>query len=383
MESTWNRSDFAEQLKKLECLVEEEQDIKNRVYLEKVLDTTRKLYFETFKSFPRPKVTAKQRLSAILDSTFSYNRYYSLVSGFFKEVSEHIELIDDISNELEDIDPDGNFDFLDTGTTLSDGEILHMVDIFYKRFDSELYNYFLEAYRDKGNSFKTEELKDTDNKTDGTTLFIDGVRKNFIVVYKTDNVGTYECTIHEYGHATANLINPKVSYSDRDDFFMEVASIFPELVALYENNFNFETIQVLYHLYSTLVTYVNSAEYLALHNPILNAWTDNKYVMSDKFFKEIDEYYDIDEECFEEALATTIEDQGIYVLSYTVALELLHIYKEDKKKALDLFKQFLTFPANEDILGFVIENIPINSHVGEESKIILDSFQKELKKRRC
>jgi hypothetical protein len=103
MELTWNRSDFAEQLKKLECLVEEEQDIKKRVYLEKVLDTTRKLYFETFKSFPRPKVTAKQRLSAILDSTFSYNRYYSLVSGFFKEVSEHIELIDDTKTSASEI----------------------------------------------------------------------------------------------------------------------------------------------------------------------------------------------------------------------------------------------------------------------------------------
>ena len=383
MELSWNRCDFAEQLKQLEKIVEEENDIKKRTYLNKVLDATRKLYFETFDSFPRPKVTAKQRLVAILDSTFAYNRYYSLVSTFFKNVCEHIELIDEISDELEELDPDGNFDFLDTGATLSGDKLLRMVDTFYKGFDPELYKYFSEVYCDRNRTFKIDKLKNSDSKTDGSTLFIDGVRKNFIVVYETDNVGTTECTVHEYGHAIANLVNPEVSYSNRDDFFMEVASIFPELVALYENGFGFETIQVLYHLYTNLVTYVNSAEYLVLHNPILNAWTDNKYVMSDKFFKEIEKYYDIDEECFEEALSTTIEDQGVYVLSYAVALELLHIYKQDRKKALNLFKQFIQFPANEDVMSFIAENISINSHAGEEAKIILDSFQKELKKRRC
>ena len=383
MEYAWDRKDFLLQLKKLEELIVQEKDLKRRLYLEKVFDISNKLYYETFVDFPRSRVTAKQRLTSILDSSLCYGRYYSIVSSFFNSISEHIDTIDSISNKLENISPDGNFDFLNTGATLSNTEVISLVDRFYRDFDDELYQYFLEAYEDRDHTLRFASIEENkDDKTDGTTLFIDGVRKNFITVYKTTPLGTYGCTIHEYGHAIANLINPEVSYSDREDFFVEVASIFPELVALYENGFGFETIEVLYYLYTTLVTYVNNAEYLCLHTPVINAWADNKHIMGDKFFKELDKSYDIDDECFEEVLDTTIEDQGIYVLSYIVALELLNIYRNDKKQALELFKRFLKFPAKEDILAFVMENISINEHSSEEAKIVLDSFNKELKKRR-
>ena len=382
MENTWGRKEFAEQLGKLQSMIEQESDIKRRLYLEKVLDMSNKLYYETFISFPRPKVTAKQRLTSILDSNFMYGRYYSIVRSFFNTVSEHIDTIDDLSNKLEDISPTGDFDFMTTGATVSVEDTITLVKKFYESFDPELYQYFLEIYNDREHSLRMMPLPEGETKTDGNTLFIDGVKKNFITIYKTNPLNTYICGVHEYGHAIANLINPEVSYADREDLFTEVASIFPELVALYENGFNFDTIQVLYTMYTTLVTYVNSAEYLCLHTPIINAWADNKHVMSKKFFEELEEGYDMDDECFEEALSTTIEDEGIYVISYAVALELLHIYKDDKKKALELFKRFLKYPAKEDILTFVVENIPLNEHASEEANIILSKFNKELKKRR-
>ena len=383
MECTWDRSDFSLQLKELKELIDRENDLKRKLYLEKVLDASNKLYYETFVDFPKTKITAKQRLASILDSSFCYGRYYSIVSNFFNNISEHIDTIDSTSDKLELINPDGNFDFLNTGANISSAKIMSFVDTFYKEFDEELYEYFLQVYRDKEKSLRFLPLDESkDNKTDGNTLFIDGVRKNFITVYETTPIGTYECAVHEYGHAIANLINPQVSYTEREDFFVEVASIFPELVALYENHCNFDEIQILYSLYTTLVTYVNNAEYLCLHMPVINAWADNKYVMGRKFFDELDKNYDIDEECFEEILTTTIEDQGVYVISYIVALELFNIYKKNKKEALELFKKFLKYPANEDILTFVVENISINEHASEEAGLVLSKFNKELKKRR-
>lgn len=383
MKCTWDRNDFSHQLKVLNDLIDKETDIKRSLYLQKVLDTSNKLYYETFVDFPRPTVSAKQRLTSILDSSFCYGRYYSIVSTFFERISENIDTIDDISGRLEHIDPNGDFDFLNTGAALSNSDIISLVNRFYKTFDEELYEYFLEAYKEKNNSLRFLPLdKSKDNKTDGTTLFIDGIRKNFITIYETSSIGTFECAVHEYGHAIANLINPEVSYSDREDFFAEVASIFPELVALYENDFNFNELQVLYSLYTTLVTYVNNAEFLCLHIPVINAWADNKHIMSKKFFEELEENYNIDDECFEEILSTTIEDQGVYVISYIVALELFNLYKKDKKQALELFKAFLKYPAKEDILTFVIENFSINEHASEEAALVLSSFDKELRKRR-
>lgn len=381
MELTWGRKEFGEQIKKLNQIIENETDLRRKLYLEKVLDATNKLYYETFVTFPRPKVTAKQRLTSILDSQFLYGRYYSIVRSFFSKVSEHIDTIDNISDELEVINPDGEFDFMNTGATVSFEHILSLVDCFYRGFDEELYQYFLQVYNDRDGTLRCLPLDKRESKTTGTTLFIDGVKKNFISIYETDPISTYACTVHEYGHAIANLINPEVSYTDREDLFTEVASIFPELVALYDNGFNFDTIQVLYSLYTTFVTYVNSAEYLCLHTPIVNAWADNKHVMGNKFFEDLEEGYEIDDECFEEALSTTIEDEGIYVISYAVSLELLHIYKRDKKEALELFKKFLKYPAKEDILTFVLENIPINEHASEEAIEVLSKFKKELKRR--
>ncbi len=382
MKCTWGKKEFAEQLSLLQSMIDQETDIKRKLYLEKVLDVSNKIYYETFVPFTRPKVTAKQRMTSIFDSIFMYGRYYSIVRSFFCSMDEHIDSIDAISTKLEDINPDGNFDFNNTGAAVSFDETINLVKEFYKRFDSELYQYFLEAYNDREHSLRSTPLPDNDTKSDGNTLFIDGVRKNFITIYETTPLNMYVCGVHEYGHAIANLINPAVSYADREDLFTEVASIFPELVALYENGFKFDTIQVLYTMYTTLNTYVNSAEYLCLHTPIVNAWSDNKYRMNKNFFEELDYSYNLDEEGFENAMSTTIEDAGTYVISYMISLELLHIYKEDKKKALELFKNFLKCPASEDILTFVAENIPINEYASQEAKVVLDEFSKELKKRR-
>ena len=381
MECTWGISELTEQLSLLQSMIDQESDIKRKLYLEKVLDSINKIYYETLVPFTRPNVTAKQRMTSIFDSNFMYGRYYSIVRRFFCSMDEHIDTIDAISTKLEEINPDGNFDFLETGTVVSFDETINLVKEFYKRFDSELYQYFLEVFNDREHTLRCIPRPDDESKSDGDTLFIDGVRKNFITVYESTPLNMYICAIHEYGHAIANLINPAVPYSDREVLFAEVASIFPELVALYENGANFDAIQVLYTMYNTLFTYLNYADYLCLHTPIINTWAENKYVMSKKFFNDLESSYNMDEEALGEAMSTTIEDNGTYVISYMIALELLHIYKEDKNKALELFKRFLKYPANEDILTFVVENFPINQCASQEAKVVLDEFGKELKKR--
>lgn len=380
---TWGYNEFVKQTKALQKLIEEEKDFKRKMYLQKVADTTDKLFHDTFNPFTPPKVTAKQRFSAILGSRLTYGRYYSIVSDFLERCIDQLEFIDDISTKLEEIDENGNFDFLHTGAVVSHTKTLSLVDKFYSEFDDELYQVFSSVYKDRHHNLRfinPEDNKDT--KSNGTTLFIDGVKANFISICDIGNVDNYGCCVHEYGHSLQNMINPEVSYSDREDLFMEVASIFPELVAMYENKGKLDETEVAYYLYTTITENLNSAEFLTLHTPLVNAWADHKYVMSNKFFDEIDETYDIDEECFEKALATTIEDEGVYVLSLIVSLELFHIYKQDKRKALELFKKFLTFPAKEDILTFVLEHFSLNEHANEEIEIMLKDFNKKLEKRR-
>ena len=363
-------------------MIEDEKDLKRKIYLQKVADTTDKLFHDTFNNFSAPRVTAKQRFSAILGSVLSYGRYYSIVRNFLNACVDQLDLIDDISTKLEKIDNGENFDFLHTGAKISHTRTLSLVDKFYSKFDDELYQAFSSVYKDRHHN--TRFLPKTDNddeKSNGYTLFIDGVKANFISVRDITPLENYGCAVHEYGHAIQNMINPENSYTDKEDLFTEVASIFPEMIAMYENKGNFKEIEAAYYLYTMTVTNLDTAELLTLHVPLVNAWASNKYVMSHNFFEEIEEDYDVDDECFEKILSTTLESEGCYVLSFIVSLELFHIYKKDKKEALNLFKRFLNCSAKEDVLTFVLENFSLNSHANEEISIILDNFNKKLERR--
>lgn len=379
----WEINEFSEQIKKLQEIVESETDIKRKTYLQKVSDVTDKLYYDLFGDLERPKQSIKQRLTEILESRITYGRYYSIVNCFFDECYRHIEFIDRMTTRLEGlVDEDDDFPFLQTGASFSDEKILCLVDEFYRTFDSDLYQKFLNVYNDRVGTLRIlDESCRPDNKSDGNTLFIDGVLKNFITIYRTTDVETFECSVHEYGHAIQNISNPQVSYSSRDDFFMEVASIFPELVALYEGNNELDELKLAYYLYTLVVTYIDKSEQLTLHTPVVNSWAESKYRVGKKFTNDMKTNFDIDEECLEEILSTTIEDDGVYVISFIVSLELFHIYKQDKKRALELFKKFLNFPANEDILVFVRENFELSNSASEEVGVILENFDKKLTKR--
>ena len=383
MAYTWGYDEFVKEVRKLNELIEKESDIKRKVYLQKIADTTDKLFHDNFNNFQASKVTARQRLSSILNARLSYGRYYSIIGNFLDTCVEHLELADNISTQLEEIDENGKFYFLHTGASNNHSKTLSLVDKFYSTFDRDLYQVFSSIYEERQHNIKfLSRSQNDDKKSNGNTLFIGGVNKNFISICDISPLENYGCAVHEYGHAIHNIVNPDVSYADREDFFIEVAAIFPELVALYENKGNFDDLEVAYNLYTNVVTYLDLAEFLNLHTPIVNAWADNKFVMSNRFFSELEESYEVDEECFEKALSTTIEDDGVYVLSFIVSLELLHMYKNDKKKALELFKNFLTYPANEDLLVFMLKNLSLNSHAKEEVGIILNNFNKKLQKRR-
>lgn len=379
---TWGYDEFVTQAKRLQDLIAGEKDLKRRLYLEKVADVTDKLFHDTFNNFSPSKVTIRQRFSSILSSRLNYGRYYSIINDFLATCVDNLDLIDEISTKIENSDKDVGYELLHTGATLSHSKMLSLVDKFYSEFDSELYQVFSDVYKDRFHNVRfLTNAENNNEKSNGNTLFIDGVKANFISICDINPLENYGCAVHEYGHSIQNMINPKVAYSEREDFFLEVASIFPELVAIYETEGIFDEDAIAYYLYTSVVTNLDFAEFLTLHTPLVNTWAGHKYVMSSKFFEEIEENYEIDETCFEKTMATTIEDDGVYVLSFIVALELFHIYKQDKKKALELFKGFLKYPANEDILVYIKENFELNKHASEEIGIILNDFNKKLERR--
>ncbi len=382
MAYTWDSKEFVAAIKELQALTEKETDLKRKLYLQKVCDAIDKIYSETFNNTPNPRTTTKYGLTNILSSRLEFGRYYSLVSTFFNDCSKYLDLIVDISDRLDSLDENGNFDFLETGATLSDDRMLSLTQSFYESMDEEIYSAFTSVYDDRLGTLRfVDESSMKNSNSNGNTIFIDGVKKYFITIGESLPVETYACTVHEYGHAIQAVMNPEVFYSDRNDFFMEVVSMFFELVSILESDGVFSEIEKAYYLYASCTSYIEFAEFLSLHTPILNEWAENKYVMTKKFYNELEDSYGIDDDSFEKCLNTTIDNEGEYVFGLMVALELLHIYKQDKTKALELLKGFIKYPANEDILVYIMENFELGKNASNEVKTIIDDFDRKLTKR--
>lgn len=373
----WSVDDFIKERKRLEQLMHNEPDLRTKLYLQKLMDATDNLYHNTFNCVPRNNPSIKDRLISTSNSVLSYQRYYDLINTFMNICDDLLDKIDQVDDKLSiRIDKD---DFIDTGAFYTQSRTLSLVDRFYSRFDTELYQYFSSVYKDRRNNlrFINKDEFESENST-GYTLFIGGVNKNFITIGDVSPVCNFSSLVHEYGHAIQNLINPDASYTFREDYFAEVPAIFPELVALYETDNTFEPVNVYYLMYSLFCTFMESADSLTLHMPITNLWAENNYKASSNFYDSLDSSFNIKKEEVKDILSCTLEEEGVYVLSYIASIELLHIYKRDKQKALRIFKEFLKIPSTEDPIYFISENLDLNSHLLEETEEMLDNFKKVL-----
>jgi hypothetical protein len=375
----WTIEDFIKERKNLETLMNNENNLRKKLYLQKIMDATDKLFHNSFNTVVPSLPSIKHCLIGVADSRLLYGRYYDLINNFMNICEKFYEEIDSIEEKLRERTIDDELDFVKTSAFYTQSRTLSLVDRFYTKFDTELYHYFSIAYADRYKYLRFVDSNDfgTEN-SNGNTMFIGGVNKNFITISDINPCVNYNCLIHEYGHAIQNLINPDVSYTYREDFFAEVPAIFPELVAMYEHNNKFEPIQFLHLLFSTLVTYIGEADSLSVHTPIINTWADNSYKINESFYSALDVNLDIKKKDLKEILSVNIEDTGVYIISYIASIELLHIYKKDKQKALRIFKNFLNIPSTEDPIYFISENLDLNSSLEEETGEMLKKFKKVL-----
>ena len=107
---------------------------------------------------------------------------------------------------------------------------------------------------------------------------------------------------------------------------------------------------------------------------ILQFWKSNGYKADKKFFDEIKEFCGLNHKEIRELLEISLVNDGKYILSTIAALEFLHIYREDKKEALKLFKYFLKKGANKDRLAFLSKNIEFNENASIEADIVANDM---------
>ncbi len=379
---TWKDKDFERYINMLPNLIENETDVKKRCYLLKVYDVSKQMMLDRFSSMHEYPETVRQRMFTINNERIFYGRYYTLIQEFYDKVTPLLDKMHSVEDKITDLFGEDCDIAQVTGSYLSNGKALSLTAAFYECFDKEIKPCFDEVFEDRFNFLRFLKTPSSAGRreSDGTTLFIDGVRKNFITIKKSKEADKVYTMIHEYGHATKNLYNPSSSYSSDDGLFVEVDGIFPELVAMHENIGNINPLYVAFNKYATLVNYLEYADYLTLQTALINCWKENGRKNNATFRKQVEDYYNVDKDMLRDIVNSSIFDEGVYVMSYLVAIELLHIYKKDKEQAINLYNQFLSLTSESDLFPYVCSLVRINGNVLEEAETVVDEMKLELER---
>lgn len=383
MAYNWGIEDLIEAKEKLTIILKKEHNKKKRNYIKLIIESLSTYIDEeqinqSEKSeTPAEEISYNDILANLEYDISSCREYYSLVS-FFAHTTDSIQ---DKIDEIEDIlstrlEPDESYSKI-SGATITNERALSLTEEFYQNFSESLYPTFKDAFIKKENAIRY--VNDIENNCTANSTYIDIIKKQFISIVKTNDLSKLYTFIHEYGHIISYIVNPQAMYYASEYIFNEVASLFPELVAQYENIGNFDKAHALFESYLNLILYRTKAINLDAHRTFITLWNNNNRQVDDNYMAKIQEL-EFDDDTFNDAIETLIDDEGTYIISYMVALDLLHIYKQDKKKALEIFNNFLNIPCTQSIRAYLESEIPIGTYLLEETESLVDSFKKELKK---
>lgn len=380
MAFTWDIDCLIKGKSNVERLYENEKDESEKDYYKLILKHINDFIKTQYKDDKFKKLTINKRLEEIAEEIRDYQVYYELATNLMCIVHERRDTFSVIEARLTKVMGKKNYIEVITGASVSHEQALNLTHDFYKGFSSQLYPMFKKAFDQRYSSVQFS--KTISKNVDATSTYFDVINKYYINALDSTNTSIVYSIIHEYGHILSQIINPKTILLDHDFMFDEVQSIFPEMIAKYENIGGFDRIQSLFELYGDFLNYTNMANTLVHHIPIINIWLDYQKQAKWKFYKDIKKDFGISKKDLEkEFLAANIETDGVYTTSFLVAVELYHIYKQNREKALKLYNEILHIPYNGSILNFVNNNMKLTEHLGEETNDLLEQFSLELKKK--
>lgn len=377
MKYNWNKKDLLKVKSKLISIIDEEEDNEKRKYMSTILANMEEYIQFDNSNKDNCGIDFNEELEDIQDDIVIYGGYYSLVSRFFNGVNPFRKQIYSIEDRLESVIKLNQSFGKISKIKISNDRAFSLVDQFYKSYFPNLYPPFTQAYNQRFNSVRF--VRNVSKKSVADSVYFDVVRRYFLNITRTKDLSKLYNLIHEYGHITSAIINP-VPRNSENIFFTEVESFFPEMVSRYENIGEFDINHVLFEDYTTLINFLEASTNIQLHSPLVNLWDECGKKVNKTFFSAADEYYDSDQYMIGKILDTKIYDDGDYIISYMIAIELLQIYKKDKKLALEIFEEIIRFPNPEELQEFIESKLNLGSNLKEYTSELLDNFSLNLRK---
>lgn len=378
MSYTWGVKDLCNCQRKLIQMTKEMHDERDKSYILTILRILEESIQELENPDEETTISYVERMEIIEGDLITFAPYYALIEKF----ADTIDLFEGQLNRIDEIvlpifGPNDSYGKI-TGAKMPNDYAFSLMKSFYRGFDSVLYPTFLQAYEQRKKSVRF--IPNVDKYHKAVSSYIDIIRRYFITCVKSNDVNKLYTLIHEYGHVLSYFLNPKRYLYCSEDMYDEVPAIFPELVSYKTNPGNFHPLHPALEEYGTLMTNYAAANNLLMHDAYVEMWKRNNGIIDDEFFRMIKREYDLKVDEVDEGSETYIYDDGKYIISYMAALELLNLYRRDKNKALKIYRDLLRVPYTESVHDFVNSELNLGSHLEEETSMMLNDFERKLKK---
>lgn len=313
----------------------------------------------------------------------SYTKKLKELEKIYQENKDLFQVLVDYNNsltdEVNDIDYiNENYDALEGSFKkykFNKKQSILLARNFFHNMDPSFSDIFEQILDKKTLSFRKKFNKDYS----GFNYFVGGINKNYIDIKKKGDYTDFLTIVHEGGHAINNVYNPMGYYEL--NYFDEVISIFMDLAAIYEGNKIFN---------ANLRAYEN-ADNLVFYYDLISSFNDQHNIVNLMYYNQLNKFnknfvniacnsLDCNKNKLKSIIDTSFYDDGNYALSYIMALELLYIYKHNKKEAIELLKELMyKLPLNNQV-SEISKYLEPNVHAKEETRIVIDEAKHVLKK---
>lgn len=319
----WNLRDLRKKLKHYKKLRKNETDYDKQLKLDETIGSIEEIIDYFTLSF----LNIRPSFKSIFDTDSKFIEVYQSLNPYIFDFVDRFET-EELSYEVD----------LTKNPDITPRRILSITNDFYNEIrDTRFVKHsrYLNLRSKELVNFKKDKQKFANSDDAGTTFQIYNTKDILMHINTNNTLEDYVTTIHEYAHAIAFLINQDHSTDFGKFPFVEVDSIFFEMlgteyVGLIENSptqaLNIDIDRFYDYLLSALIISCK----LSIHSMIIDGKLNKRDII--KYLKEVE---NLEKGEIKNVLYKPMANYFHFVISYLTAIELYIIYQDYPEEALD------------------------------------------------
>lgn len=356
----WNITTLRNDLKNLEALLRKEKNETIRNQIKRYVAETKRIIIEEEINDYDEGYISKNRLIDLYRTVPIFELYYPILEEYSKKLRQDEKIPYYFEQDTEE----------NEHLSFNNQEMLELVHELFKTFPIDIRNLHNKVY-EREDHIRFNKMQNENQ--DGRIIFIPGLNKPYLEVGENDNKRIMLSTlVHEEGHAIASLLNSKRYKDDNCGYFLEIESIFFELIG-------------------------NDYFKKELNNPAFSLDSLYKISSFDYIAKKILEQKRLATECFkkhnpinptqtlkDESLRQCLFDLNLngnlinsymkYLVGFIIAIELFEIYKKDQELAFEYLKDIVKNSTDENEYEQITRNVTPNKSLIKFKKRITKSI---------